>query len=136
MTRYASMVLANPVPGREDAFNDWYTHVHIPDVLTIDGIVAATRYRLVAQRGGDPAIAGFSYLTIYEIETDDLRRVFRTLVARMGTALMPMSDAIAPERAFYDWEVLGPRVLADRAGVAAAAGARELPDAAVSEESA
>ena len=28
-----------------------------PMVLTIDGIVAATRYRLVAQRGGDPAIA-------------------------------------------------------------------------------
>ena len=90
----------------------------------------------VSPVASDPAIAGFSYLTIYEIETVDLRGVFRTLVTRMGTALMPMSDAIAPERAFYDWEVLGPRVLADPAGVAAAAGAQGLPDAAASEESA
>jgi len=115
MNKYISMVLANPAPGQEDAFNDWYTHVHIPDVLSIDGILAATRYHLRSQRGGDPAFSGFSYLTIYEIETDNLRQLFRTLVARMGTASMPMSDAIAPQRAFYDWEVLGPKAVAESA---------------------
>ena len=115
MARYISMVLTNPVPGREDTFNDWYTNIHIPDVLSIQGIIAATRYRLLSQRGGAHAFGKHRYLAIYEIETDDLRGLFRTLVSRMGTAAMPMSDSMAPEPAFYDWEVLGPlRVAASR----------------------
>jgi hypothetical protein len=112
MARYVSMVLTNPVPGREDTFNGWYTNSHIPDVLSIQGIVAATRYRLHSQRGSAHEFGNFQYLAIYEIETDDLRGLFRTLLSRMGTALMPMSESMAAERAFYDWEVLGPLLVA------------------------
>jgi hypothetical protein len=45
----------------EDGWNDWYDHVHIPDLLTVPGIQSATRY---AQRGG-----ALSYLAVYEIES-------------------------------------------------------------------
>lgn len=54
-------------------------------------------------------------MTMYELETDDLRGLFRILVARMGTAMMPMSSTLEPEMAFYDWEVLAPRLIAESA---------------------
>lgn len=111
LAKYVSMVLTNPAPGREDEFNDWYTHDHIPDVLTIPGIVAATRYRHVAQ-GGKPAWGGFRYMAIYELETDDLPGLFATLLSRMGTAMMPTSASMERRRAFYDWEVMTPKLVA------------------------
>ena len=120
VAKYVSIVLTNPVAGREDEFNDWYTHTHIPDVLAIPGIVAATRYRHLA-RGGAPAWGGFHYMAIYELETADLRGVFRTLRARMGTALMPISASMDDRRAFYDWELLTPRLLPAGQAVAAVA---------------
>jgi len=54
-------------------------------------------------------------MTMYELETDDLRGLFRILVARMGTAMMPMSSTLEPEMAFYDWEILTPRLIAKSA---------------------
>jgi hypothetical protein len=47
-------------------------------------------------------------MAVYELETEDLRALFRELNARVGTARMPMHGALAPELAFYDWEVLPP----------------------------
>ena len=108
MTRYISVVLSNAVPGHEDEFNAWYTNQHIPDVLAIPGILAATRYRRMGDDAAPP-FGRFRYMVVYELETDDLRALFRELNAAVGTARMPMHDALAPELAFYDWEVLPPR---------------------------
>lgn len=107
MARYISIVLSNPVPGREDEFNRWYLNVHIPDVLAIPGIVAASRYRRIGDSDAAP-FGRFRYMAVYELETDDLRGLFRELNARVGTARMPMHGALAPELAFYDWEALTP----------------------------
>ena len=45
MPRYNLIVLTNPVDGREDEYNDWYTNVHLDDVLKIPGVVGAQRFR-------------------------------------------------------------------------------------------
>lgn len=108
MTRYISVVLSNPASGCEDEFNDWYSNWHIPDVLAIPGILAATRYRRIGEGAAAP-FGRFRYMVVYELETDDLRALFRELNAAVGTARMPMHDALSPELAFYDWEVLPPR---------------------------
>ena len=40
------VVLSGPVaPEREDTYNDWYTNVHLPDVLAVPGYVRAARYK-------------------------------------------------------------------------------------------
>ena len=52
-------------PAREDEFNRWYTHTHVPDVLGAPGFTVARRY--VDPYGGTPR-----YLTVYEAEGDDL----------------------------------------------------------------
>ncbi|KQR37451.1 DUF4286 family protein [Microbacterium sp. Leaf159] len=55
----------NAVEGKEDEFNQWYTEQHLPEVVRLDGILAARRYALpAALRGHLP----YSYATIYEIE--------------------------------------------------------------------
>ncbi|ACA15849.1 conserved hypothetical protein [Methylobacterium sp. 4-46] len=52
-------------PAREDEFNDWYTHEHLPERVAIPGFLRARRY-VEALR--DPRLAGWRYFTLYEVE--------------------------------------------------------------------
>ena len=49
----------------EDEWNEWYDEVHIPDVLALDGFVAATRWKLVTT----PPY-GANYLALYDVHGD------------------------------------------------------------------
>ena len=71
-------------PDREQEYNTWYDEVHIPQLLTIDGIVAARRLRPVDGKG--------PYVAIYELEADDLQSVLDNMVANAGQ--LNMSDAL------------------------------------------
>ena len=97
MQRYSLIVMTNPVEGRDGEYNDWYTNIHLHDVLKIPGIIAAQRFRRSdTQRDAGPYPWG--YLAIYECETDDLPSIIRELKARSGSELMRMTDALAAER--------------------------------------
>ena len=56
-------------PDRDEEFNRWYSHTHLPDLKSSMGLVRATRYRNVK-----PGDAPSTYLAIYEFEGDDLWR--------------------------------------------------------------
>lgn len=85
------MVRSNPKPGQETAFNDWYTDVHLPEVLGIQGFLSAQRFTLnAAQIQSDQAQ---SYLAIYEIDTHN---VPGTLEQLSKATQLNMSDAIDP----------------------------------------
>ena len=85
------MVRSNPKPGRETAFNDWYTDVHLPEVLSIQGFLSAQRFTLnEAQVQPDQSQ---NYLAIYEIDTD---HVPATLDQLRKATWLNMSDAIDP----------------------------------------
>jgi hypothetical protein len=90
MTAYTFVVLTNPVPGREDEYNSWYTDQHMPDVLKVEGVAAAQRFKLA----DDTAEATFRYCALYQIETDDAGAVIAELGRRAGTPAMPMSSAL------------------------------------------
>lgn len=94
--RHLFVVLTNAVEGQEDAYNDWYTHRHLVDVVAIPGIVSARRYELseAQLRSRVP----YAYCALYEIETDDLEVVLAELRSRAGTEAMPITTAIARER--------------------------------------
>jgi len=53
--------------SREEEYNDWYTNIHLPDVLQTPGFMAATRYEIKEFCDGRGR-----YSTIYEIETDNI----------------------------------------------------------------
>lgn len=73
-------------PEHEEAFNRWYDEVHLPDLLQIEGFLAARRYKLSgpAPRNQQPAS---QYLAVYELASDDTRTLMKRLgeeVARLG----------------------------------------------------
>lgn len=64
------LVMSDATPGQDDTFNDWYDNVHLDDVLSVPGFVAARRFAAVPSVHGE--LPDASYLAIYEIEADDL----------------------------------------------------------------
>lgn len=62
------IVLTNPVEGREDEYNEWYSDIHVREVVDIPGFISAQRFALSDSQMG-PAGA-HRYLAIYEVEGD------------------------------------------------------------------
>ncbi|CAN5182495.1 hypothetical protein BH10PSE13_BH10PSE13_03410 [soil metagenome] len=86
--RYKMLVLANATKGKEEEFNRWYDEQHLGDVLAIPGVLTGERFKIAG-----PADK-WSYLALYDIETDDIDAFRADLGSRAGTDAMPISDAI------------------------------------------
>ena len=71
-------------PEREQEYNTWYDEVHIPELLTLDGIVAARRLRPLDGKG--------PYVAIYELEGESLQGIMDNMIANAGK--LNMSDAL------------------------------------------
>jgi hypothetical protein len=58
-------------PDQEAEYNRWYRDVHIPELLAVAGFVSVRRFKVRQQvtAGASPKPA---YLTVYELEADDL----------------------------------------------------------------
>lgn len=83
MPRYLLLALNGPTDesGAEEAFNQWYDEVHVPDLLAIPGVVSAQRYKVLSSKL--PKEAQHPYIAAYDIETDSLETVFATMEAQM-----------------------------------------------------
>ena len=85
MAKALYLVYTNCEPGREAEFNEWYETVHLPDLLSVEGIVAAQRFKLTGPgpqtltRAGEPAVA--QYLAVYDLDTDDTEVVLERIAA-------------------------------------------------------
>jgi hypothetical protein len=91
------MVFAEPVPGREDEFNDWYERQHIPDVLRVKGILAAIRYEVSPVKTRSGASPPTRYLTIFELDGDPAETMVRLAEAGAAGAFR-ISSSIATEQ--------------------------------------
>lgn len=60
--------------SRDEEFNRWYTHTHLPDLSNTKGLVRARRFRNLRGLQGPS-----QYLAIYEFESDDLEDSVREL---------------------------------------------------------
>lgn len=90
MSKCVLVVLSNPVAGREDEYNHWYTTQHLADVLRVPGFVSAQRFRIAQDDGS----AAWKYLALYEFEADDPAKALAELTARAGTPDMVLSEAM------------------------------------------
>lgn len=96
MAKALYLVYTNCDEGREAEFNDWYDNTHLRDLLSVDGIVGAQRFRLTGPgpqtvtRSGEPQVAQF--LAIYELDTEDTDAVLERIGAARGQ--WQMSDAL------------------------------------------
>jgi hypothetical protein len=112
MTAYALVVMSNPAEGREDEYNDWYTNRHLPDVLNVDGFVAAQRFKVADEAADIP----FKYCAIYQVETEDLASTMAALQSRAGTEAMPLSTAMEQKLTLTVFRAVTPVVSAASAG--------------------
>lgn len=90
--RLLFIVLTNATPGDDEAFNNWYSDTHIPDVLDVPGFVAAQRFRLIDH----PMLPSppYRYAALYEVRKMDAEAAFAELNARAGTERMPLSPTL------------------------------------------
>ncbi|CAI7975993.1 MULTISPECIES: DUF4286 family protein [Parafrankia] len=101
------VVQTRPVSAeREDEYNKWYSEEHVPDILKIPGFVGARRYRVrdTADVTADPGT--LEYITIYEIEADDLATPLQDLRASSNAGRVRRSSSLQtdppPIRTFYE----------------------------------
>jgi len=104
------MLVTSPPPGEVEEYGAWYVEQHMPHVLKVPGFVSAQRFLL--DPVPDDSYSADRYLTIYEIETDDISKVFAELSARAGGSAMPLyagSDVKMLER--FVGEAVTPKML-------------------------
>jgi hypothetical protein len=70
------LVFSNATEGRDEEFNAWYDEVHVPEVLAVEGVVAAQRFdvaelELPEVEGVEPPPPPVHrYLAVYELDRD------------------------------------------------------------------
>lgn len=73
------LVFSNPIDGKEAEYNDWYTNVHLKEVVAIEGFKSAQRFILTKEQQNESQ--PHKYLAIYEIENQDIKGTLQSLKA-------------------------------------------------------
>jgi hypothetical protein len=107
MPKALLVVFTNPTgASTEDEFNDWYTNTHLNDVLSLQGYVAATRYKLADVQMPGAESPRHRYLALYEVDVDDLQRAVEALgqaaAAGEGMYISPALDRATATAHFYE----------------------------------
>ena len=111
--RYTFVAFTNSVDGREDDFNQWYDQQHVPDVLDVPGFVSAQRFVCADSQLG-PVV--HKYMTIYQIETENLDETLAAFGARAQEGKIVMTDAVdRANAAMCVYQPLSPAVDPDQA---------------------
>ena len=85
------IVLSNPLEGKEKEYNEWYSNVHLKEVVQIPGFISAQRFRLTQEQQLD--IQPYKYMAIYEIENENIGTAIRNLNESAGKLTMePVID--------------------------------------------
>lgn len=93
--RHLLPTLTNPLDGRIEALDRWYTNHHVPEVTQIAGFAAGRRYEAVDQPS-EGAPLEHCRLALYEIEGNDpepaLRRLEAALPGMVETDALDVPD--------------------------------------------
>lgn len=106
------VVQSNPVAGREQEFNDWYTSRHLPEMLTVPGFASAQRFAaspILRSPASSPC--RYSCLAIYEV-TGDPRLAFDALDRARAAGTVTRSPAISADLAAYLFDPVTTRLVA------------------------
>ena len=88
------LVYSNSVEGMEDAYNQWYSDVHLKEVLQIEGILSAQRFELTPSQLIEEQ--EYQYLAMYEIDGDDVEGTTQRLIE--ASSWLDMSPALDMNR--------------------------------------
>lgn len=92
MPKFMMASLVNASPDADEAFNQWHSEVHMPEVVENGGFIKARRLRLV-----DDLIPGqpsYRYLILYEGECANPANALEQLNAAHGEGRIQASDTL------------------------------------------
>jgi hypothetical protein len=73
---------AIPGEGNAEALEEWYETDHIPGIHADDEVLTARRYKIAG--GNLPGMDAWPYVSVYEMETDDMEALNQRLAERLG----------------------------------------------------
>jgi hypothetical protein len=83
VTRYVHLVFSDPPAGvSDDEYNAWYDE-HVKEILSVDGWVSATRYRVEGVVSADTT-GGYRYLSQYELDRPPAEAIANLEASGMG----------------------------------------------------
>jgi hypothetical protein len=120
---FCLLVFSNPVPGKEQEYNDWYDDVRAPrNVVAMPGFVNGQRLTLVPIGQGSATRTSnasadtrpkpqYQHLLMFKIVTKDLASVFKTFNQRsLAKVTSPTSSASVS----YTFKTHGPLIDGDK----------------------
>jgi len=85
------IVLSNPIKGKEKEYNEWYSNIHLQEIVKIDGFISAQRFKLAEEQQMDNQT--YKYMAIYEIENENIGDSIKKLNEAAGSLTMaPVID--------------------------------------------
>jgi hypothetical protein len=113
--RYAMLVFANPIPGKEAEFNGWYSNTHMGDLVQLQGWMGAQRFRIVTNVQPRPSAAGYAhgYLIIWDLEETDANAALGRMTAAIAGGKSRLGGAFnytPGAGANGTYEAIGPRI--------------------------
>jgi hypothetical protein len=96
MARHMLVALTNTAEGHDEEYQEWYANVHTPDLLAVPGFLSVHRFALAPDQGFLDGEGKHRYITLYEIETDDVAGTLAGLeVAAQDMIIPPLArDAV------------------------------------------
>jgi hypothetical protein len=109
--RHIHLAFANPAPGKEAEFEDWYENVHVPDLLKVEGYISGQRFRLSEKQKptlNEPTLRimpTHRHLTIYELDCSPETYIERTKEA-LKKGIISHSNVVAPDSVGWLYTVI------------------------------
>jgi hypothetical protein len=91
MAKYVMVVQSKAAEGRDNEYNEWYDTIHLGEICAIPGVTSGRRFEFDSTLMGAP---GQPYLSIYEIETDDINSVAAALGKGSMDGTIQQSDSL------------------------------------------
>ena len=107
---FLQLVYSNPAPGMAAAYNQWYDHVHAPEVVSSPDFVSARRYKRTDVQLVPNSTT--NYLAVFKISTPDFAATVRKFQA--GAPHETMSKAFdGKSGGGYSYQAIGPEIRGD-----------------------
>ncbi len=111
--KFIQIVFSNPLPGRDDEFNEWYDNVHIPQLLAVPGMLSAQRYTLrdsEMYRVPGGFVPEHQYAIVYEME-GDVDAIMAKIQESVAEGKIHMADCLdMTSWRLSFWDPCGPKV--------------------------
>ncbi len=91
MGKYVMVVQSSAKEGRDDEYNEWYDTIHAREICSVPGILTCRRLKATPIAIPTP---GAAYISLYEIETDNIGALMTEMGRRSAAGEQTPTDSL------------------------------------------